>query len=433
MKKGYSFRKFVNDLHLWLGLASGIVLFIVCLSGTIYTFHTEVEEWLEPAKYSVDYNGKPALSTDVLLPLLEKELKGKITSLEIPASKEKPYRISVKKEDLSSQKSQVPANESGTSIAKKSRNEHTKAQPSGDKKGQQAGHGGGRGKTYLIDQYTGAVKGTTEGPASKFFLTMMQLHRWLLIEGGVGKMIVGVCTIIFILMIISGLVLWIPSRLRNLKNGFRIKTRANWKRINHDLHNTLGFYSSFLLLIMALTGLCWSFEWYKNGLSKLLGDEVFKQRKEKPVPIVATGVNADALPLSKLIQTANAVLPYEGSYKISIPADSTSAVVFAKTKEGFFALSAADKVQLDPFSGKALKIDRFAAKPLNEQIAATIKPLHLGEIYGTFSKILYFIACLIATSLPITGTMIWINKMKKNTRKREKRESEPSILLPDNS
>ncbi|MNL59158.1 hypothetical protein D3C87_1828610 [compost metagenome] len=88
---------------------------------------------------------------------------------------------------------------------------------------------------------------------------------------------------------------------------------------------------------------------------------------------------------------------------------------------GFFALAASDKIQLDKYNGKTLKVERFEDKKFNEQIAASIRPLHTGEIFGTFSKILYFISCLIATSLPITGTIIWLNKLKKKPAKTAKK------------
>jgi len=55
------------------------------------------------------------------------------------------------------------------------------------------------------------------------------------------------------------------------------------------------------------------------------------------------------------------------------------------------------------------------------QIASLIKPIHTGQIFGTFSKIIYFIACLIATSLPITGTIIWLNKLKKKRKRKLKK------------
>ncbi|HXS57859.1 MAG TPA: hypothetical protein VN726_17115, partial [Hanamia sp.] len=46
-----------------------------------------------------------------------------------------------------------------------------------------------------------------------------------------------------------------------------------------------------------------------------------------------------------------------------------------------------------------------------------------GSIYGMFTKLLYFFACLIATTLPVTGTIIWINKLKK--KKKRKAASNP--------
>ena len=62
----------------------------------------------------------------------------------------------------------------------------------------------------------------------------------------------------------------------------------------------------------------------------------------------------------------------------------------------------------------------FKDKPLNVQFASLIKPIHTGEIFGNFSKIIYFLACLIATSLPLTGTIIWLNKLKKKKKKKAK-------------
>ncbi|GAA4437682.1 PepSY-associated TM helix domain-containing protein [Pontibacter saemangeumensis] len=381
MKNTYTLRKLFNDVHLWLGIASGLVLFVVCLSGTIYTFHSEIEEWLEPDKYEVKALTRP-IPVDALVQEAEQELKGKVVAIEIPQDKGSTYRFSV-------------------------------AAPAGG-----AEHGGGRPTTYMVDPYTGAVKGTTEGPGTKFFQTMMQLHRWLLIDGGVGKMIVGIATIIFVFLTLTGLVLWFPVKRKNWKQGLKIKTNARWKRINHDLHNTLGFYSFLLLLVMALTGLCWSFDWYREGLSKLMGEEVFKGRREKPLASPAPMAGGATLQVSDYLAKANTILATDGNTRITLPEDDSTAVVVYRTAAGFFAFSAADKVQLSQHTGEPLKVEIFAEKPLNVQIVSLIKPLHLGEVYGTFSKILYFIACLIATSLPVTGTMIWINKLRKKPKKR---------------
>lgn len=371
----YTFRKLLNDIHLWLGLASGLVLFVVCLSGTLYTFRTEAEEMLEPGKYHVQAAAQ-AIPPDALVQQLEQQLKGSVVALDIPQDRERAYRVNV------------------------------------------AAQAGGRPGTYLVNPYTGEVLGTPEGPASGFFQTVMGLHRWLLMEGGVGKMIVGVSTIIFVCLTLSGLVLWFPVKRKNWKQGLKIKTNAKWKRINHDLHNTLGFYACLLLLVMSLTGLCWSFDWYREGLSKLMGEEVFKGRREKPITIPAPVSGKGPLTLEAMLSRVQTALPHEGNLRITLPQDDTTAVAASRTAVGFFAFAGPDKVQLNPYTGEVLKVEIFANKPLNAQIVSLIKPLHLGEVYGTFSKILYFIACLVATSLPVTGTLIWLNKLKKKPKKR---------------
>jgi uncharacterized iron-regulated membrane protein len=166
---------------------------------------------------------------------------------------------------------------------------------------------------------------------------------------------------------------------------------------------------------MSLTGLCWSFEWYKDGLSNVLGSKVFKGRGEKPMKSILTK-DLKTTGYDVLVSQANELFPYKGTLRITMPDDSLSAIVFTKNATGFFAVAGADKIQFDRFSGKTIKVDRFSDKAVNVQIADSIKPLHTGEMFGTFSKILYFIACLIATSLPVTGTMIWLNKMKKKKR-----------------
>ncbi|GAB3823640.1 PepSY-associated TM helix domain-containing protein [Pontibacter rugosus] len=410
MKKSYTFRKFFNDVHLWLGIASGLVLFVVCLSGTVYTFRTDIEEALEPDKYKAEAaaNATP-LSPDALVYKLGKELKGNVVSLEIPQDKTLAYRVGVAQKQEGGGKGEREGKGAETAAAKKPEGRGGKESKGGHGP---AGGGGGRPTTYMVNPYTGAVLGTTEGPATEFFGTVMQLHRWLLIEGGVGKMIVGISTIIFTILVLTGLVLWWPKKIKNWKQGLKVKTDANWKRINHDLHNTFGFYSFLLLLIMSLTGLCWSFDWYREGLSKVMGAEVFKGRREKPLSSMPAA-DATDLMLADFVAKANTILPYEGNLRVSIPGDDTTAVVITKSEAGFFALAASDKVQLDQHNGQALQVDIFADKPLNEQIVSLIKPLHLGDVYGTFSKILYFLACLIATSLPVTGTLIWINKLRK--------------------
>jgi uncharacterized iron-regulated membrane protein len=368
-------RKVFNEIHLWMGIGSGIIIFLVCLSGTIYTFSTEIKEMLEPDRYEVAVvAGAEPMQVDALVQKVEEVAGGKVQWVGIPADPARTFSFNVKKD--------------------------------GEK---------GRGTTYMVNPYTASLLGSGGGRGSEFFMSMFRLHRWLLLDSKIGRPIVGVATIIFVFIVLTGLVIWFPRKIKFWKQGLKIKTDGSWKRTNHDLHNTLGFYSSFLLLIMALTGLCWSFGWYKDGLSSVLGAEVFGGRREKPMVSTPPDNVEDGgqLKLADFVKLADSTLPYEGDYRLSLPHGPEGVVAVSKNETGFFASAGSDRLQFDQYSGELLKADIFAQKAFNEKIAASIKPLHMGDVFGTFSKIIYFIACLVATSLPVTGTIIWINKLRK--------------------
>lgn len=372
-KNKYSLRSFINDTHLWLGLASGIILFVVCLTGTVLVFEKEIKEF--SAKNVILEPTSSAININELLVAAKTSNKGYVTGITIPIEQEKPYEFTVKK-DITER----------------------------------------RGTLLLINPYSQKIIETEKNPADGFMMFMFKLHRWLLLDISIGRPIVGIATVIFILLAISGIILWFPKKLKwhKLKSGFKIKATKNWKRVNHDLHNTLGFYSCILIVIMGLTGLTWSFESYKEGLSHALGSPIFG-KSDKHIEIPKTD-NLKEISLNDALIIANKELDYNGKLSISLPNPKESYYQFKKYNKKSWSPETSDNLMVDIY-GNIINKEVFNEKPLNAKIAALIKPLHTGTIFGLYSKIIYFIACLIATSLPITGTIIWFNKLKNKIKK----------------
>ena len=136
-----------------------------------------------------------------------------------------------------------------------------------------------RRASLYVDQYTGEVKGKSE--RSGFFMFMFRMHRWLLDSmnpgnEGIfwGKMIVGVSTLLLVFVLISGIVIWWPRTRKALKNSLKITATKGWRRFWYDLHVAGGMYALIFLLAMALTGLTWSFPWYRTAFYKVFGVEV---------------------------------------------------------------------------------------------------------------------------------------------------------------
>ena len=122
--------------------------------------------------------------------------------------------------------------------------------------------------TYVyLNPYTGKVL-YAEALNKNFFTVVEYIHLYLLLPAKIGQMVVGVSVIIFVVLMITGIILWWPKRKSDRKRSFTIKWGAKWKRVNYDLHNVLGFYATSIVLILAITGLSIAFDWVTSGIYK---------------------------------------------------------------------------------------------------------------------------------------------------------------------
>ena len=398
-------RKFLNDIHLYAGLISGLIVIAVCLSGTIYVYNTEIREFFDSERYFVEKQEVPQ-SLDALKSNLEAQVEGQIVGVNVFQQEGRTVQFSLKKE------------------------------------GQE------RPSTLFVDPYSGKVLADNAEKTSteEFMGYMFSLHRWLLLDKieepimesmtnqELGRFINGVATLLFLLGVITGMVIWVPQKAKNWKQGLRVKWDANWKRVNHDLHNTLAFYSLGALFIMAVTGPFWSYQWYKTGWQKTWDIyQAPKEEKKGPTQEQAKKEEAPAeeatlptyeLSLDEILLAANKTLNYEGNVRITLPEKPGSDISISKSRTGFFARAGADQLKLNPEKLEVKEANLFGDLPVRQQIGRSVKALHTGEIFGQFTKFLWFVGCLIATSLPITGTLIWLNKKKKKKAPSDKKTAQ---------
>lgn len=127
---------------------------------------------------------------------------------------------------------------------------------------------------------------------SEFFRFMFRLHRWLLDPANprgeglkLGKLIVGVSTLLFVFVLISGAISWYPRVRGGLMRSLKVQTRKGSRAFWNTLHVAGGMYALIFLLVMALTGLTWSFGWYREAFYSLFDVEDLR----KWVYLVHTG------------------------------------------------------------------------------------------------------------------------------------------------
>ncbi len=396
-----SIRQFLNDIHLYAGLTCGLIVIAVSLSGTIYVYNTEIREFFESERYFVEKESK-SIPLDELRVTLETQLDGQVVGFQVFGQEGRTHQFSLKKT------------------------------------------GEENSITYFVNPYSGKVlaDNAQKTATEKFMGSLFSLHRWLLLDNvetpifdsmsnqDLGRLINGIATSLFLLGVMTGIFLWFPKKAKNWKQGLKVKWDGNWKRINHDLHNTLAFYSLIALFIMAVTGPFWSFGWYKTGWQKtwdtyqapkeeIKGNAVANPAQEsEPIQDSLPQPAAPVVSLDELLALSSQQLPYEGNVRFTLPEDAEGEIGVSKSRIGFFARAGADQLKVIPATLVVKETVLFGELPVRQQIGKSVKALHTGEIFGQFTKFLWFIACAVATSLPITGTLIWWNKRGKKGKKK---------------
>lgn len=240
---------------------------------------------------------------------------------------------------------------------------------------------------------------------------------YLLLPPAIGKQIVGISTLIFILMLITGIILWWPKKLKHLKQSFQIKWNAKWRRINYDLHSIGGFYIHILAIIIAITGLTFSYEWVGDGLYFLgnLGKDIKEDKVNITIENSAASVSENPLDIAffKTIE----LKPEDNMYFVWDNGENNAIETGAYPKTLNFDHQS--NFYFHPQSGALLNTQYYRNKSSGMKLQEMSYGLHTGQYFDMPGKILAFLISLFVASLPVTGFLFWWgrkNRMKHLTR-----------------
>lgn len=393
-------RKIFRNIHLWLSVPFGILITLICFSGAALVFEKEVMELCHHELYFVKKVEAAPLPMEQLMTKVAATLPDSVsvTGVNISSDSERAYQVTLSKP---------------------------------------------RRASMYVDQYTGEIMGKYE--RAPFFNFMFRMHRWLLDsmkqDGGIfwGKMIVGTSTLMFVFVLISGVVVWWPRTRKALKNSLKIVANKGWRRFWYDLHVAGGIYALVFLLAMALTGLTWSFQWYRTGFYKTFGVEVQPSmghgnaaanatakggkreespegrsgrpgnRGEKPE---GRGEHSESREGRKRSPYTNWQQVYEQlaeanpDYKLISVSDGSASVALPR----FGNQRGTDRYKFNPRNGEITETTLYKDLDNSGKIRGWIYSVHVGSWGGMLTRILTFIAALVGASLPLTGYYLWLRK-----------------------
>ncbi len=376
-----TFKKINAWLHLWLGLGSGLIVFIVSITGCIYVFEDEITGLYQPWKF-VEVQQQPFLQPTQLLEKAKTEM-----------GDAKPSFMRYGQKD------------DAVTVSSFNRKEGTST-------------------VVFLNPYTAQLLHTdrkTKKDNPDFFRFILNGHRTLWLPHDIGKQVVGAGVIVFVVLLISGIILWWPKKwIKSIRDkSFKIKWNASFKRKNYDLHNVLGFYAAIFLLIVSLTGLVFSYNWYSNGLYWLTSGGRSLPEFRRPLSDTTSLAKFQPTGLDKVYNKVIAEEKEQKGMFINLPAKPADAISFTVyLKAGSFYKT--NSYDYDQYTLKMLPNNSpFAGKYADADAADKLRrmnyDLHVGGIFGIPTKIIAFLASLISASLPITGFIIWYGKKFKKT------------------
>ncbi|RKD91054.1 PepSY-associated TM helix domain-containing protein [Mangrovibacterium diazotrophicum] len=373
----FSIRTLIEKLHLWLGLFTAPLVFFICITGTIIVFCDEIMDFSAgDARYVNEVKAEP-METEALISILKTEFPNRWNPSYIVYYRD-PRRS-------------VRINSFGPTE--------------------------GLHMVYM-NQYTGEI--LKDDPTINFFYIVAHLHHSLLWHGP-GEWIIDIGTIVFLIALITGLVLWWPRSLerKNMKKAFTFKLSGSRKRLNYDLHSVGGFYGLGLGLLLTITGLLIAFKPFSDFTQKSFGGDPEVQMRS--VFVSVNDSTKTASPINEVVQQAFVDFPEKTEIQL---------YTYWLDDWGYYAMYVANKIGIkSAMNGKLAAYDKYSGKrvPLqkelviNEAVSNMYWTLHLGNYLGLFGKIVTFLGGLIASSLSVTGFFVWWNKRKKNRKSRKSR------------
>ncbi len=381
---------FFRRIHLYLALGAGLVIMVTCLTGAILVFEKELMQFFNKNRYyTTAQTGR--LPLDSLISRVEQAEPGaKINSVKLYSNPERTLEISFTKK---------PAGKEKEAADQKRPVKNEKVKPAE-----------GQRLLAFVDPYNGNIKEIYNHRAS-FFYWVMDVHRWML-GGDTGKIVVGVSTLIFLVILLTGIILWWPRNRQILQQRLRIKAGAGFKRLNHDYHVVFGFYSAIFLLVFAFTGLAWSFEWFNKGIYTITGTSMERPKAPKNVLENSSIMINREQALQAVVGTINNAV----YYNLALPKDTAETYAISLLEPSAAHESANDTYFVNAYTGRVIGSQLFENRNTGQRVRATFKPVHVASIYGLPSKIIGLLACLLGTFFPASGFIMWWNRTRKKKK-----------------
>ena len=378
------------QVHSIIGLAIALVVALMGLTGAMLSFEDEIVAALNRDVAKVEVRPAPLLTPDEIVARLQSQPgAGKVQLM-------------------------LLSSEPGATV-----------------RARFARNAAGERSSVFVDPYDGRVLSSVSGEG--FFATLRNLHRFLLLPGngnGYGRLITGVCAIGLLVLLISGMVLRWPRRVRSIKMWLKPNLAMPGRAFHWSLHSVVGTWVLPIYVITILTGLWWSFDWYKVSATWLLSS---KPPVAAKAPAKAKGEakggaksgdaaeSAMAPPLDRAWATflAEQGNLYANVYLL-VPNGAGPVRLRSLAKDAPHDV-ARDDFRIDGATGRVIAVERYADKSIGDSILQRVLQIHTGAAFGLVGRILFMISAALMPLFMVTGFILYLSRRKLRAQSKPSR------------
>jgi uncharacterized iron-regulated membrane protein len=341
----------LKTIHTWIGIASGIFLSVIALTGSVILFRAEFERAALPASAAVDGSHRATLD-DAARAITNLRPDAVIRRIRIPSESGGPYILQV----------QSP---------------------------------GKRTERFVVDSSTTRVLGTIQ---PNWVDWMVDLHRNLL-AGTTGRSIVGGFGIVAFLLSATGLLMWCTGA-RNWRAWISVRRRGSTLRFNYELHRAAGLWAYAFLALISFTGIELAYpNMFRSAVQSLTG-------KPATVRGPKDGGSTSRLSLDEYVRVGRAAMADGIPVEIRLPEGAKGPVDLRLYRAGDLSPSG-NHVYLNPATGSVMMVDRIVDRPIGARFLAAMSPLHYAQFGGMTVKIAWALFGLAPLLLFVTGLLAW--------------------------
>lgn len=372
--------------HFWAGLLLSPFLMVVALTGAIYVFKDDIEDQRRSHLVYVHVASSELRPLDEQVASVRRQFPdARIGLITIPAGGHTTNRATMIQFQLPGQPLRIA----------------------------------------YVNPYSAEVLGDDSLAVSRFFRIILSLHRQLML-GAIGRWLVELTTAWTVVLIVSGLYLWLPKS-RKAAGVWFPRLRAHRYTILRDLHSIPGMYVSLIGIALSVSGLFFSPLWIQ-AYRALVGSQAdYPASLNEPVTATSTPLNQSPVPLQRLVDAAHERFP---RHRLMILPQRKDTDPYAVTINGTYGPTVVGTLFMDRSTGAIVADRRTVDLPFLSQVRLWVYPVHVGSVGGVTTKIIALMTCLILAAAGVTGVWMWQVRRRRGQTGFPHRPPEARVPFP---